>query len=125
VARVSAVILLAALSVSSCGGDSPSMSARPTAVPIQPTGPPAIPGVPGQLPVADGQSVVWAHCGVLPIRFDGEQWKVRGGPLNAPSTFSGFGDLERRGSELRFTDDKGLELTFVPWDGQPDPQSCA
>lgn len=67
---------------------------------------------------------MWAHCGVLPIRFDGMQWKVQGGPLNAPETFSGFGELARRGSHLLFNDDKGLQLTFVPWDGQPDRKTC-
>lgn len=75
-----------------------------------------------------GQQVALNHCGVVNVQYEGQEWEVEDIPFdgtNAPDTFSGYGSFERRGEELLFTDDKGASLTFVLWDGTPNPYICA
>ena len=74
-----------------------------------------------------GQQVALNHCGVVNVGYEGQEWEVENIPFdgtNAPDTFSGFGSFDRRGKDLLFTDDKGATLTFVRWDGTPNPYNC-
>mgnify|MGYP006952626579 CR=1 FL=1 len=74
-----------------------------------------------------GQQVALNHCGVVNVQYEGQEWEVEDIPFdgtNAPDTFSGFGSFDRRGESLIFTDDKGATLTFVRWDGTPNPYIC-
>lgn len=83
---------------------------------------------PAQAPRKPGQSVVLLHCGVQNIMYEGIEWEVEDIPFdgtNAPDTFTGFGSFDRRGESLLFTDDLGATLTFVRWDGTPNPYNCA
>ena len=63
------------------------------------------------------------HCGVEPIWFDGRAWEVpeETGPFdatNAPEEFVGRGTIEPFGGEsLRYVDESGIVLFFVPDDG--------
>ena len=120
--RLLAALVLPAL-LSACGAASQADTAAP------PTPPPAAatPLTTGGLRAEPGQSVVLNHCGVVNISYEGQEWEVEEIPFdgtNAPDTFSGFGSFDRRGESLLFTDDKGATLTFVRWDGTPNPYNC-
>ena len=67
------------------------------------------------------------HCGVEPLVLDAETWEVLRPPFdgtNAPASFTGDGSVVREGEALRYTDEAGALLTFVPDDGVP-PRLCA
>lgn len=99
----------------------------PSAQPLRP-GEVRAPG-PAQAPHKPGQSVVLLHCGVQNIMYGGVEWEVENAPFDAGSapepTFSGFGKFDRAADVLTFTDRKGAVLRFTPWDGTPDPNTCA
>lgn len=85
------------------------------------------------LEVADSPSdrvevVLW-HCGIGSITVDDRRWEVPNEEepfdgTNAPASFAGSGTIERVGpDELRYLDDSGVVLRFVPDDGVEPP--CA
>lgn len=119
-------------SASTATGPSPTPSARPFsgATPLLPPGPEAvIPGRQSTLSIADKQSVVLTHCGILHIRYQGQEWEVLRPPFNGggtvPDTFTGFGSFAREGEALMYTDERGATLRFTVEDGKPDPHICA
>jgi hypothetical protein len=69
------------------------------------------------------------HCGINPITVDDRTWEVptdeeRFDGTNAPKSFAGVGTIERVSpDELRYVDDSGVVLRFVPDDGTEPP--CA
>ena len=70
------------------------------------------------------------HCGVEPIWFDGTSWEVPEetgaiDEMSAPESFVGRGtiDLAAGGESLRYVDESGYALVFVPDDGVDLP--CA
>lgn len=75
-----------------------------------------------------GQDVKLHHCGVVNVTYDGQEWEVEDEPFDgttAPDTFSGFGTFSRNGDTLTFVDREGAQLVFTPYDGTPDPETCA
>ena len=75
-----------------------------------------------------GQQVALFHCGVMNVEYEDQEWEVENDPFdatNAPETFSGFGSFQRDGDTLTFVDRAGARLTFTPYDGTPDPSTCA
>lgn len=79
-------------------------------------------------PPGTAEVALW-HCGIEPITYEGRTWEVPDGEepfdgTNAPASFAGRGEVERVGpDELRYTDESGMELRFVPDDGVERP--CA
>ncbi|MBB2903341.1 hypothetical protein FHR75_004183 [Kineococcus radiotolerans] len=64
------------------------------------------------------------HCGVEPLVLDDTTWEVPQPPFdgtNAPASFTGSGSVVRDGKVLRYTDEAGALLTFVPDDGVQRP----
>ncbi len=133
---------VAVLATACTGSSGPSLSGLPTssprpfsgATPIVPTGASAIPpevapSPAATLTIADKQSVVLTHCGILHTRYEGQEWEVVRPPFNGggtvPDTFTGFGSFAREGEALRYTDDRGATLRFTVDDGKRDPYSCA
>jgi len=78
---------------------------------------------------ADRIQVSLWHCGVEKITVDDQRWEVPNDEetfdsTNAPEAFSGRGTIERVApDELRYVDDAGAVLRFVPDDGTEHP--CA
>lgn len=133
---------MAILATACTGSSDPSLSGLPTssprpfsgATPIVPTGPSAIPPevAPSAVPalaIADKQSVVLTHCGILHIRYEGQEWEVTRPPFTGgagvPDTFTGFGSFARDGEALMYTDERGATLRFTVDDGQEAPVACA
>lgn len=79
--------------------------------------------------VSSRSTVELWHCGISPLEFDGGLWEVPDGEepfdgTNAPDSFAGEGTIERiSDSELRYIDDSGVVLRFVPDDSTEQP--CA
>ena len=79
-------------------------------------------------PPGTAEVTLW-HCGIEPIAYEGRTWEVPNDEepfdaTNAPASFAGRGDVERVGpEELRYTDESGVVLRFVPDDGTEPP--CA
>jgi hypothetical protein len=69
------------------------------------------------------------HCGIDAITFEDRRWEVPDDEqpfdgTNAPESFAGRGQVERVSpEELRYRDDSGIELRFIPDNGS-DP-GCA
>ena len=80
------------------------------------------------VPVDRVRVTLW-HCGIDALGYEGRVWEVPTGEepfdaTNAPETFAQEGAIERVGpDELRYTDDGGVVLRFVPDDGTDPP--CA
>lgn len=79
-------------------------------------------------PTDRAEVALW-HCGIETITVDDRRWEVPNDEepfdgTNAPSTFAGAGTIERVDpDELRYTDDSGVVLRFVPDDNTEPP--CA
>lgn len=79
-------------------------------------------------PVDRVEVTLW-HCGIDTITVDDRRWEVPAGErpfdgTNAPDSFAGKGSIEGVGpDELRYVDDSGVVLRFVPDDGEEPP--CA
>lgn len=133
---------LAVLATACTGSSGPSLYVLPTssprpfsgATPIVPTGPSAIspevaPSPAPTLDIADKQSVVLTHCGILHIRYQGQEWEVLRPPFyrgsTVPDTFTGFGSFARDGEALMYTDERGATLRFTVNDGQEATVGCA
>lgn len=71
----------------------------------------------------DRVEVTLWHCGIETITVDDRRWEVPDDEepfdgTNAPESFAGTGTYERIApDELRYTDDSGIQLRFVPDDG--------
>ena len=69
------------------------------------------------------------HCGIETITVNDRRWEVPNDEepfdgTNAPESFAGTGTIEQAGPDvLRYTDDSGIQLRFVPDDGTDPP--CA
>jgi hypothetical protein len=79
-------------------------------------------------PTGRAEVTLW-HCGIDTITFEDRVWEVPNGEepfdgTNAPGSFVGRGTIERvRADELRYVDESGVVLRFVPDDGTEPP--CA
>lgn len=79
-------------------------------------------------PTGVAEVTLW-HCGIEPITYERRTWEVPNDEepfdgTNAPASFAGRGEVERVGpDELRYTDESGVVLRFVPDDGTEPP--CA
>lgn len=75
----------------------------------------------------DSAEVTLSHCGIETIMFDDRRWEVPNDEepfdgTNAPTTFAGAGTIERVNSdELRYVDESGVVLRFVPDDDTEPP----
>jgi hypothetical protein len=72
-------------------------------------------------------SVSLYHCGVDPLIFKGKTWEVSKPPFddtNKPASWVGRGAVvEESLQELKYVDESGLVLHFVPGDGI-NPPNC-
>jgi hypothetical protein len=73
--------------------------------------------------------VILYHCGFEPLTFGGRVWEAPTPPpfdqTNAPEEWQGEGRIMPIGADqLRYIDDSGIEVLFVPDDGVP-PGPCA
>ncbi len=63
------------------------------------------------------------HCGIEPIRYDGQLWEVPDGEepfdeTNAPDSVALTGTIQRiSANELHYVDDSGISLRFGPDNG--------
>lgn len=79
-------------------------------------------------PTSQAEVTLW-HCGIETITFEDRKWEVPNDEepfdgTNAPSSFAGRGAIERvSADELRYVDQSGVILRFVPDDGTDPP--CA
>lgn len=74
-------------------------------------------------------TVALYHCGFKPLDYGGRIWEVAAGDepfdaTNAPSSFVGRGTVSIADDELRYRDDSGIAVRFIPGDGRPDG-ACA
>ncbi len=74
-------------------------------------------------PRADRVRISLSHCGIEPIRYDGQLWEVPDGEepfddTNAPDSVALTGTIQRiSADELRYVDDSGISLRFGPDNG--------
>jgi hypothetical protein len=70
-------------------------------------------------------TVTLYHCGIDPLKYNGQTWEVPNPPFDAtnrPQTWRGTGKVIALTTEhLRFRDDSGIVVEFVPDDGKPPP----
>jgi hypothetical protein len=104
--------LLAAVALSGCGGTASSApkSAAPTAT-----------ATPRQTTV----TVSLYHCGINPLHYDGQTWKVPIAPFDEtiyPAGWKGTGTVVKvTPTQVSYRDDSGVAVVFVPDDGTPAP----
>ena len=110
--------VLVAVAMSACGSVA---STEPRTAPQSATAPPTATASP--LPTSI--TVTLYHCGIDPLKYNGQTWEVPTPPFDAtnrPQTWRGTGKVIALTTEhLRFRDDSGIVVEFVPDDGKPAP----